>query len=350
MENIMGEVTELSIIKPDDWHLHLRDGTTTDVIVNHTAQQFERAIVMPNLLPPVTTVESALAYRERILSLLPEGSDFNPLMTLYLTDNTSVSEIEKAAASPFVHGVKMYPAGATTNSDAGVTSVSKVFKVLSAMQDCGLPLLVHGEVTRPDTDVFDREAVFIEEILNPLTEQLPTLKIVLEHITTRQGAEFVINADANIAATITPHHLLLNRNALFQGGIRPHNYCLPILKREEHRQALLEAASSGNTRFFLGTDSAPHMQSRKENACGCAGIYSAHAAIEFYAEAFESINALDKLESFASLNGPAFYNLPVNTKKITLKKRQWIVPDSYAFGGESLIPFRAGETLSWKLI
>lgn len=350
MENIMGEVTELSIIKPDDWHLHLRDGATTDVIVNHTAQQFERAIVMPNLLPPVTTVESALAYRERILSLLPEGSDFNPLMTLYLTDNTSVSEIEKAAASPFVHGVKMYPAGATTNSDAGVTNVSKVFKVLSAMQDCGLPLLVHGEVTRPDTDVFDREAVFIEEILNPLTEQLPTLKVVLEHITTRQGAEFVKNADANIAATITPHHLLLNRNALFQGGIRPHHYCLPILKREEHRQALLEAASSGNTRFFLGTDSAPHMQSRKENACGCAGIYSAHAAIEFYAEAFESINALDKLESFASLNGPAFYNLPVNTKKITLKKRQWIVPDSYAFGGESLIPFRAGETLSWKLI
>jgi dihydroorotase len=305
---------------------------------------------MPNLLPPITTVTEAEKYRTRILSLLPADTDFQPLMTLYLTDNTPVSEIEKAALSPFVHALKMYPAGATTNSDAGVTSISKVMKTLSAMQECGLPFLVHGEVTRSEIDVFDREAVFIEEILTPLIEQLPDLKIVLEHITTRQGAEFVKNATDNVAATITPHHLLLNRNALFKGGINPHHYCLPILKREEHRQALLEAATSGNSRFFLGTDSAPHMKSRKENACGCAGIYSSHAAIEFYAMVFESLNALDKLEAFASLNGPAYYNLPVNNKKITLKKTEWSVPESYPFGGENVVPFYSGQTLNWKLV
>ena len=341
---------ELSIIKPDDWHLHLRDGPQTSVIVNHTARQFQRAIIMPNLLPPVTSVTDAEAYHDRILSLLPADTDFQPLMTLYLTDNTSVAEIEKAARSPIVHAVKMYPAGATTNSDAGVTNIDNVIDTLSAMQECGLPFLVHGEVTRPETDVFDREAVFIEEVLKPLTERLPTLKVVLEHITTRQGVEFVKSADNNIAATITPHHLLLNRNALFQGGINPHNYCLPILKREEHRQSLLDAATSGNAKFFLGTDSAPHMKSRKENACGCAGVYSSHAAIELYAEAFESKNALDKLESFASLNGPAYYNLPVNSKKITLQKTQWQVPESYPFGGETVTPFRAGQTLNWKML
>ena len=346
----MNAVQEISIIKPDDWHLHLRDGVQTAEIINHTAGQFQRAIIMPNLLPPVTTVAQAEAYHDRICALLTEeNKDFQPLMTLYLTDNTDCAEIEKAAQSPLVHAVKMYPAGATTNSDSGVSDINRVLKTLAAMQECGLPLLVHGEVTRPDTDVFDREAVFIEEILQPLVDKLPDLKIVLEHITTRHGIEFVKQADEHIAGTLTPHHLLLNRNALFQGGIRPHHYCLPILKREEHRLALLDAATSGNPKFFLGTDSAPHTQSRKENACGCAGIYSAHGAIELYAEAFESKNALHKLEAFASLNGPAYYNLPVNQTKICLKKESWEVPDTYPFGGESVVPFRAGQTISWKL-
>ena len=346
----MQEATKISIIKPDDWHLHLRDGPQTSTIVEHTAQQFHRAIIMPNLLPPITTVAEAEKYHARILSLLPAGTAFQPLMTLYLTDNTSTDEILKAANSPIVHAVKMYPAGATTNSDAGVTNIDNVIDALTAMQECSLPLLVHGEVTRPEVDVFDREALFIKEILQPLTDRLPKLKIVLEHITTRQGAEFVSSASDTVAATITPHHLLLNRNAIFQGGIRPHNYCLPILKREEHRKALLDAATSGNPRFFLGTDSAPHMQSRKENGCGCAGIYSAHAAIELYTEAFESRNALNKLEAFASLNGPSYYGLPVNNEKITLQKKPWLVPESYSFGGEVVIPFRAGETMPWKLI
>ncbi len=346
----MQEINEISIIKPDDWHLHLRDGSQTDVIANHTAQQFQRAIIMPNLLPPVTTVSMAEAYRERILSLITDNSEFQPLMTLYLTDNTTVEEIEKAAESPLVHGIKMYPAGATTNSDGGVTSISKVSKALSAMQEYQLPLLIHGEVTRADTDVFDREMVFIEEVLNPLVEKLPTLKIVLEHITTSHGVAFVKSADDNIAGTITPHHLLLNRNDLFQGGIKPHHYCLPILKRETHRQALLEAATSGNEKFFLGTDSAPHMRSRKENACGCAGIYSSHAAIELYAEAFEEKNALNNLEKFASLNGPRFYHLAVNKEIIHLKKTPWNVPKSYPFGGETVVPFRAGELIKWKVI
>ena len=345
----MQEVKKISITRPDDWHLHLRDGPQTKTIVEHTAMQFKRAIIMPNLLPPVTTVADAEAYHARILSLLPADTTFEPLMTLYLTDNTSPSEIEKAAQSPVVHALKMYPAGATTNSDAGVTNINNVMDALSAMQEFSLPLLVHGEITRPETDVFDREELFINEILNPLTSKLPALKVVLEHITTKQGAEFVKNANDNVAATITPHHLLLNRNALFQGGIRPHHYCLPILKREEHRLALLDAATSGSKKFFLGTDSAPHMQSRKENSCGCAGIYSSHAAIELYAEAFESRNALDKLEAFASLNGPAYYNLPVNDEKITLQKIEWQVPEAYPFGGENVIPFRAGETVQWKL-
>jgi len=342
-------VTEISITKPDDWHLHLRDGIDTKVIVNHTARQFQRAIIMPNLLPPVTTVSDAEAYHHRIMALLDPTVDFQPLMTLYLTDNTSPEEIEKAAKSPLVHAVKMYPAGATTNSDAGVTDINNVMNTLSAMQACDLPLLVHGEVTRSEVDVFDREAVFIKEILEPLTEKLPDLKVVLEHITTKHGVDFVMATGDNIGGTITPHHLLMNRNAIFQGGIQPHHYCLPILKREEHRLALVKAATSGNKHFFLGTDSAPHMQSRKETACGCAGIYSAHAAMELYAETFEAENALDKLEAFASLNGPAYYNLPVNTSKVTLTKETWQVPDKYDFGGESVIPLRAGQTINWKL-
>ncbi len=346
----MPDVKQISLIQPDDWHLHLRDGPQTSTIVEHTAQQFHRAVIMPNLLPPITTVDAAQAYQKRILSLLPDDTQFKPLMTLYLTDNTAPAEIEKAVKSGVVHAVKMYPAGATTNSDFGVSNIDNVIDALAAMQDCGLPLLVHGEITRSDTDVFDREALFIEEILTPLTNRLPSLKVVLEHITTKQGAEFVANAGDNIAATITPQHLLLNRNALFQGGIKPHNYCLPILKREEHRLALLDAATSGSKKFFLGTDSAPHMQSRKESNCGCAGIYSAHAAIELYAEVFESRNALDKLEAFASLSGPSYYDLPINEKTITLKKTPWQVPASYAFGGEVVIPFRAGETVQWKLV
>lgn len=345
----MSIVEKFSIIKPDDWHLHLRDGALTDVIVQHTAKQFRRAVIMPNLLPPITTVAMAEAYRCRILSLLPSDSEFQPLMTLYLTDNTSTNEIEKAATSPFVHAIKMYPAGATTNSDAGATDIKSISNALTAMQACHIPLLIHGEVTRPDTDVFDREAVFIDEVLKPLTSNYPTLKVVLEHITTSQGVEFVQQAGDNIAGTITPHHLLLNRNDLFQGGINPHHYCLPILKRDKHQQALLDAATSGGDKFFLGTDSAPHMLSRKENACGCAGIYSSHGAIELYAEAFESKNALHHLEKFASINGPRFYHLPVNQEKIQLEKSPWQVPESYPFGGEVVTPFRAGKTINWSI-
>jgi len=345
----MPDTNKITLIQPDDWHLHLRDGPQTRTIVEHAAQQFHRAVIMPNLLPPITRVADAQAYHSRILSLLPPDTEFQPLMTLYLTDNTSVAEIKKAAQSPIVHAVKMYPAGATTNSDAGVSDIAHVMDSLKAMQDNGLPLLVHGEVTRDNTDVFDREAIFIDEILAPLTQKLPLLKIVLEHITTKQGVDFVINANDNIAATITPHHLLLNRNALFQGGIRPHHYCLPILKREEHRKALLNAATNGNPRFFLGTDSAPHIQSRKENPCGCAGIYSSHAAIALYAEAFDSVNALDKLEAFASCHGAEFYGLPINSNKITLYRDAWQVPDSYDFGGEIVVPFRASEKVQWKL-
>jgi dihydroorotase len=337
---------ELTITRPDDWHLHLRDGDMLKAVLPDTARQFSRAIVMPNLKPPVRTVAEANAYRDRIMAALPDGMNFEPLMTLYLTDNTMPDEIAKAKESGFVKAVKYYPAGATTNSDSGVSDILKVTDALEAMQSVGLPLLLHGEVTSSDIDIFDREAVFIESILKPLIDKMPSLRIVLEHITTKQAAEFVINAPDHIGATLTPQHLLYNRNAMFQGGIRPHYYCLPILKRENHREALVAAATSGNKKFFLGTDSAPHVTGAKEASCGCAGIYSAHAAIEFYAEAFEKANALDKLEAFASHFGPDFYGLPRNTETITLVKEEHTVPATHPGG---VTPLRANETLSWKM-
>lgn len=340
----------LSLTQPDDWHVHLRDGAALPWVLQHTAKQMARAIIMPNLKPPVTTVAEAAAYRARILAALPEGATFEPLMTLYLTSQTTPADIEAAAKSAFVHAVKLYPAGATTNSDAGVSQMEAALPVFEAMAACGLPLLVHGEVTDPAVDIFDREAVFIERVFLPLIEKVPSLRVVFEHITTRQAAEFVAKADANIGATITAHHLLMNRNALFVGGIRPHHYCLPVLKREEHRQALLSAATSGNPRFFLGTDSAPHAQSAKEASCGCAGMYTAFAAIELYAEAFEEAKALDKLEAFASFHGADFYGLPRNQKRMTLQREVWQVPDFYNyFDGERLVPLRAGEMMRWKM-
>jgi dihydroorotase len=340
---------KLVLRRPDDWHLHLRDGAAMQSVVAHTAAQFARAIVMPNLKPPVTTTAAALAYRERILAALPSGSGFEPLMTLYLTDNTPPEEIHRARDSGHIHAVKLYPAGATTNADSGVTDIEKTYAALEAMQATGMPLLVHGEVTDADVDIFDREAVFIERILEPLTQRLPQLKIVLEHITTQQGIDFVRQGSAGLAGTLTAHHLLMNRNALFAGGIRPHNYCLPVLKRERHREALLEAATSGSPRFFLGTDSAPHPRSAKESACGCAGLYTAHAAIELYAEAFEQAGALDRLEAFASFHGPDFYGLPKNEDSIVLEKQAWDVPASYPLADEQVIPMRAGERVAWKL-
>jgi dihydroorotase len=340
---------ELTLTRPDDWHLHLRDAHALRSVVPHTARQFARAIVMPNLQPPVTTTEQALAYRERILAAVPAGSDFNPLMTLYLTDNTAPAEIARARASGLVHAVKLYPAGATTHSDAGVTDIANTHAALEAMQQHGLPLLVHAEVTDPAVDVFDREAVFIERHLAPLTERFPGLRVVLEHVTTRDGIQFVSAAGAGVAATITAHHLLLNRNAMFRGGMQPHAYCLPVLKRELHRQALLEAATSGDPKFFLGTDSAPHARERKETSCGCAGIYSAHAALELYAEAFDQAGALQRLEGFASHFGADFYGLPRNTDSITLEQVDWQVPDSYPLGNSSVVPMYAGETLRWRL-
>ena len=339
----------LTIQRPDDWHLHLRDGDALRAVVAHTATRFARAIVMPNLKPPVTNTAAALAYHQRILDALPADSHFDPLMTLYLTDNTDADTIRTAHHSGVIKAVKYYPAGATTNADAGVTRIENAWPALEAMQETGLPLLVHGEVTDPGVDIFDREAVFIEQVLEPIARRFPALKIVLEHITTRQGIEFVSDMPDTIAGTLTAHHLLLNRNALFVGGIRPHNYCLPILKREQHRQALLTAATSGNPKFFLGTDSAPHPQQAKESACGCAGLYTAHAAIELYAEAFEQAGALDKLEGFASHFGADFYGLPRNRDTITLVREDWTVPDHYPMGSDKLIPMRAGETLHWKL-
>lgn len=337
------------IKRPDDLHLHVRDGAALQSVVPATARQFGRAVIMPNLTPPITTVAMAEAYRERILAALPADSDFIPLMTLYLTDNTPVSEIEAAAASPFVYALKLYPAGATTNSDAGVTDVKKVTPLLQAMQSAGLPLLVHGEVTG-EVDVFDRERVFIETILAPLLETLPDLRVVMEHITTREAASFVASGPDHLGATITPQHLLMNRNAIFAGGIRPHHYCLPILKREEHREALVMAATSGSPKFFLGTDSAPHAKHHKENACGCAGIYSALHAMELYTEAFDQAGALDKLQGFASENGARFYGLEENTGTITLEKTTWEVPASLPLGEHEIVPLRAGETCQWKMI
>jgi dihydroorotase len=338
---------QLILTRPDDWHVHLRDDAMLAAVLPDTARQFARAIAMPNLKPPVRTVAEAAAYRARILAALPAGMQFEPLLTLYLTDNTAPEEIFKARESGFVQAVKYYPAGATTNSDSGVTDIAKVQAVLEAMQEAGLPLLLHGEVTDPDVDVFDREAVFIERILEPLLRRLPRLKVVLEHITTAHAAEFVGAAPANVAATVTAHHLLYNRNAMFLGGIRPHYYCLPVLKRETHRQALIAAATGGNPKFFLGTDSAPHARHAKENACGCAGIYTAHAAIELYAEAFELAGALDRLEAFASFHGPDFYGLPRNPDKITLRREPHILPSGHAAG---VVPLRAGESVNWKLL
>ncbi len=342
-------MTSLTLTRPDDWHLHLRDGDMLARVLPDTARQFARAIVMPNLVPPVTTVALAGAYRDRILAALPTGMRFEPLMTLYLTERTSPQDIAEAKASGFVHAVKWYPAGATTNSDAGVSNIERCADTLQAMQDHDLPLLVHGEVTGTDVDVFDREAVFIDTLLKPLLQRFPTLRVVLEHITTRQAAEFIAAAPANVAATITPHHLLMNRNALFTGGLRPHHYCLPVLKREEHRLALVAAATGGSPKFFLGTDSAPHTRGAKESACGCAGMYSAHAALELYAEVFEAEGALDKLEAFASFHGPDFYRLPRNTDRITLVREAWTLPAELGEGATALVPLRAGTELAWRL-
>ena len=343
----------LTLIRPDDWHLHLRDGAALAAVLADTARRFGRAIVMPNLKPPVTTVAAAAAYRQRILDALAAtgiAAPFEPLMTLYLTDNLPPEEIDRARASGFIHAVKLYPAGATTNSDAGVSDLRRCHATLARMEALGMPLLVHGEVTDPTVDVFDREAVFVDRVLVPLLRDFPGLKLVLEHVTTRQGVDFVCACGANVAATITAHHLLLNRNAIFQGGIRPHHYCLPVLKREEHRQALLSAATSGNAKFFLGTDSAPHGRSTKEASCGCAGCYTAHAGIELYAEAFAAIGCLDKLEGFASRFGADFYHLPHNRDRITLRREPWTVPTQLAYAGDdTLVPLRAGETIAWRL-
>ena len=344
-----GTVTELTLRRPDDWHLHLRDGAALAAVLPHTARQFARAIVMPNLKPPVTTTAQAEAYRARILAALPAGSSFTPLMTLYLTDGTTPAEVRRARSSGIVQGCKLYPAGATTNSESGVTDLSRLAATLEAMAEVDLPLQVHGEVTAPRVDVFDREARFIDEILAPLHHRLPGLRIVFEHVTTRAAVQFVRSCAAGVGATITPQHLLLNRNALFAGGIRPHHYCLPVLKREEDRTALLDAVSAGDPRFFLGTDSAPHARATKEHACGCAGIYSAHAALELYATAFESAGALSRLPAFASEFGPRFYGLPPNEGTVTLRREAWTVPAHYPFGDDVLVPLGAGDTLHWRL-
>ena len=339
----------LRLTLPDDWHLHLRDGDALAAVLPDTARRFGRAIVMPNLAPPVRSVADAGAYRERILAALPEGSRFQPLMTLYLTESTTPADIAEAKASGFVHALKYYPAGATTNSQSGVTDLARCEAVFEAMQSAGLPLLLHGEVTDSEVDIFDREAVFIERHLLRLAENFPSLKLVLEHVTTREGIEFVRSARPGIAATLTAHHLLWNRNAIFRGGLRPHAYCLPVLKREQHRRALVEAAISGDPRFFLGTDSAPHSRQAKESGCGCAGVYSAHAGIELYAEAFDQAGALDRLEGFASFHGADFYGLPRNSEYITLERKAWSVPEDLPMGQSRLVPMRAGETIAWTL-
>lgn len=342
-------MNELTIIRPDDWHLHLRDGAQLAAVLAHSARRFARAIVMPNLAMPVTTTPLALQYRTRILAALPAGASFRPLMTLYLTDHTRPAEIAQAKASEAVYAVKYYPAGATTHSESGVTDLRRCEDTLEAMTQAGLPLLMHGEVTDPTVDVFDRERVFIERVLRPLVERFAGLRVVLEHITTSEAVRFVESAPSNVAATITAHHLLLNRNAMFQGGVRPHHYCLPVLKREEHRRALLQAATSGSPKFFLGSDSAPHARRAKEHSCGCAGVYTAHAGIELYAEAFDAAGALARLEAFASLNGPDFYGLPHNGERITLRRRAWTVPEDFAYGEDRLVPLRAGGSVAWSL-
>jgi dihydroorotase len=342
-------MNELTIIRPDDWHLHLRDGDVLSSLIGHTARCFHRAIVMPNLKPPVSSTSAALAYYERIVAATPAGANFQPLMTLYLTDQLKPEEIELAKNSGVVYAVKYYPAGATTNSESGVTAMNKVYPALEKLAELDMPLLVHGEVTDDHIDIFDREKVFIDTLLEPLVQRFPTLKVVMEHITTADAAAFVKGAGERIAATITPQHLMYNRNHMLVGGIRPHLYCLPVLKRNLHQQALLDAAISGHPRFFLGTDSAPHAQPTKETSCGCAGCYSAHAAIELYAEIFDQAGALDKLEAFASIFGPDFYGLPRNTDTITLSREPWTVPASYQFGNSTLVPLKAGENIQWRL-
>lgn len=341
---------QISLIKPDDWHLHLRDGEALKTTVPHTARTFSRAIVMPNLVPPVTTVAAAQAYRDRIMAAVPQGNSFQPLMTLYLTDTLEPAEIDLIAQSDAVVAVKYYPAGATTNSENGVTDIKNVMPTLERMAAKNVPLLIHGEVTESTTDIFDREKLFIEQVLAPLRSQLPELKTVLEHITTKDAVDYVSGEDDKLAATLTVHHLLHNRNDLLAGGVRPHFYCLPILKRGSHQEALIAAATSGNPKFFLGTDSAPHAKSLKETACGCAGIYTAPAALELYAEVFEQYQSLDKLENFASVFGPSFYGLEINSDKVTLEKKSWQMPDHYQFGRDEVIPLRAGESVSWQLI
>jgi dihydroorotase len=341
---------ELTITRPDDWHLHLRDGAALTTTVNHAARQFARAIVMPNLQPPVVNLEQALTYRQRIMAALQPGRNFEPLMTLYLTDTTLADEIRRARQSGAVTACKLYPAGATTNSDSGVTDLARIDGVLETMAEVGLPLLVHGEVTDPEVDVFDREKVFLERKLAPLVERHPDLKVVLEHVTTADGVDFVRGCGPRVAATITAHHLLLNRNAIFTGGLNPHMYCLPVLKREGHREALLAAATSGSGKFFLGTDSAPHARNTKETGCGCAGIYTAHAALELYAQAFEQAGCLDRLEAFASRNGPDFYGLPRNEGTVTMRRESWQVPATYQFERSEVVPLAAGTALSWKLV
>jgi dihydroorotase len=340
----------ITITRPDDWHLHLRDGAALASVLPHTARQFARAIVMPNLKPPVTTTAQAAEYRARIMAALPQGMQFEPLMTLYLTDNTSPDEIVRAKESGFVHAVKLYPAGATTNSDAGVSDLGKCTKVLEKMQELGMPFLVHGEVTDSAIDIFDREAVFIDRVLQPLKRAMPMLRVVFEHITTKDAAQYVAAADDTVAATITAHHLLYNRNEIFKGGIRPHYYCLPVLKREEHRVALVKAATSGNAKFFLGTDSAPHAKGLKEHACGCAGCYTALHAMELYTQAFDQAGALDQLERFASLNGPDFYRLPKNSGTITLKRSTWTVPAELPLGDATIVPLNGGEAMAWQMV
>ncbi len=341
---------KITLIQPDDWHLHVRQGEVLKTVIAHTAKQFARAIIMPNLQPPVTTVDQARLYRDEIISTLPNGSNFNPLMTLYLTDSTSQEDIKKAAKSEFIHAFKLYPAGATTNSDSGVSNLKAIYPLFKIMEQVDIPLLIHGEVTESDCDIFDREKTFIESSLQDIVKQFPNLRIVVEHVTTQEAVDFVLSASDKIAATITPQHLLFNRNAILVGGIHPHNYCLPILKREKHRQALVNAAISGNPKFFLGTDSAPHTQNAKENSCGCAGCYSAYAAIELYAEAFEQAGALDKLEGFASFFGADFYGLARNTQTITLQKKPWTVPTHYALTNERIVPLKANEVLQWELL
>lgn len=342
-------MNELKLIKPDDWHVHVRDGQILATVLPDLARRFARAIIMPNLKPPITTTEAALAYRIRLLSVLPKDLGFEPLMTLYLTDNTTADEIVKAHTCGYIKAVKLYPAGATTNSDSGVTDLEKIYLALEAMEKYGLPLLVHGEVTDPEIDIFDREKIFIDRHLVPLATRFPNLRIVFEHITTREAVEFVKSAGQNIAATITAHHLMFNRNAMLAGGIQPHHYCLPVLKRETHRQALIAAATSGNAKFFLGTDSAPHPKKAKEAACGCAGIYSSLGAIEFYAEIFEHAQALDKLEGFASFYGADFYRLPRNSEIITLKKISWDMPEQIHFNKDVIVPLRAGGSVAWRI-